>query len=211
MKKTLLLILLLFISTNVYASATEKEEVKLLKCETASTAWVSKDNHKMVIRLLAYDEKDTSLNNTISKFTCDTLKGATKIEIAYDTESDTKDKYNRDWVWVYVDDQLLQNLLIEKGYGEVNNAKASFEHTEMLCVSEKYAVKEKAGIWALDTEAEDYCKSGIEIKTTKKAKKKKTATKKKKEESPIKFIIFCAGGILILLVALWSGRKHEKE
>ena len=211
MKKMLiLLILLLCISTNVKASATEKEQVTLIKCMSASTAWVENNGKKQVIRLIAYDEKDTSLNETIKKYTCSELTKATKIEIAYDTESDKQDKYHRELVWVYVDDVLLQQKLIEQGYGEVNNAKKVYEHTDLLCDSEKKAIDNKSGIWASGEESEDYCKSGLIITTTKKVEKK-VKVAKKKEESPFKLILICLVGIVILCITFGRGLKHEKK
>ena len=135
---------------------------------------------------------------------------AKTIEISYDTESDKKDKYNRDLVWVYVDGELLQNKLIERGYGEVNNAKKSFKHTDMLCASEKIAVDGKVGIWESGTETEDYCKSGLVIKTTKKTVKV-TTKKEEKTETPYKLILVCLIGIVLLSLLYVRGKKHEKE
>ena len=210
-KKLLIFIVLLLLSTNVYASATEKEEVKLVKCLSASTAWVSHNGTKKVIRLVAYDELDTELNNTIKEYTCKRLKEANKIEIAYETEYDKVDKYNRELVWVYIDDELLQENLISKGYGEVNNAKKVFEHTDSLCASERNAVNNNLGIWSLGTESEDYCKAETEVKTTKKAKKQTKVAKKQTTEAPYKLILFLLVGIVILCIMVGRGKKHEKK
>ena len=57
-KKILLFIILLLLCTNVKAAETDKETVKLIKCMSASSAWVENNGKKQVIRLLAYDEKD---------------------------------------------------------------------------------------------------------------------------------------------------------
>ncbi len=205
-KKIILFILLLCFATNVKAAATEKEQVSLIKCMSASTAWVENNGKKQVIRLIAYDEKDTSLNDVIEAFTCNELTKATKIEIAYDTESDKQDKYHRELVWVYVDDELLQKRLIEKGYGEVNNAKKVYEHTDMLCDAEKNAIDSHQGIWESGEEAEDYCKSGVVVKTTKKVKRKEKVVTKK-EETPYKTILVLLVGIVVLCITLGWRRK----
>ena len=210
-KKILFLLILLLVSTNVYASATEKQSVKLINCMSSSTAWVEVDGVKKVIRLVAYDSLDTSLNKTIEDYTCNRLKSAKKIEIAYETEYDQKDKYNRELVYVFVDDTLLQDELIGKGYGEVNNAKKIFEYTDSLCASERNAVANSLGIWSLGTEAEDYCKSDVSVKTTTKAKKQVKTVKKNKEESPMKLILICLVGIVVLCIMVGRGKKHEKE
>ena len=210
-KKLIFLIVLLLISTNVYASATEKQTVKLINCMSSSTAWVEVDGVKKVIRLVAYDSLDTSLNKTIEDYTCNRLKSAKKIEIAYETEYEQKDKYNRELVYVFLDDELLQEDLISKGYGEVNNAKKIFEYTDSLCASERNAVANSLGIWGLGTEVEDYCKSDVSVKTTTTAKKQTKTVKKNKEESPMKLVLICLVGIVILCITVGRGKLHEKK
>jgi hypothetical protein len=110
MKKIVVFILLLFITINVYAEENLRE-VKLIKCENAENMFVEENKIYKRIRLIAYDRMDGEFNKEIDEYVCNLLTNATKIEIKSDEASDKKDKYNRELVWVYVDDNLVDEKI----------------------------------------------------------------------------------------------------
>lgn len=130
----------------------QKLEVTLDKCVDGDTAWFYLDNEEIKARFLAIDTpesttKKEAFGKEASDFTCNLLKNANKIEIEYDDNSDKLDKYDRHLVWVFVDDNLLQNLIIKNGLGEVEYLYGDYKYTSILEASEILAKTNRVGIW----------------------------------------------------------------
>lgn len=130
----------------------QKLEVTLDKCVDGDTAWFYLDNEEIKARFLAIDTpesttKKEAFGKEASDFTCDLLKNANKIEIEYDDNSDKLDKYNRHLVWVFVDDNLLQDLIIKNGLGEVEYLYGDYKYTSILEASEILAKTNRVGMW----------------------------------------------------------------
>lgn len=149
MKKILIFIILSFaFISNIEA----KEKVTLNKCVDGDTAWFNINDKIIKTRFLAIDtpestNKKEAYGKEASKFTCDMLTNAKKIEIEYDKNSDKTDKYDRHLVWVFVDGKLLQNLIIENGLAEVSYLYDDYEYTTILQASELLAKTNKVGMW----------------------------------------------------------------
>ena len=159
-----ILISLLFI-TNVEAS--EKIEVSLSKCVDGDTAWFILKDEEIKTRFLAIDTPESTnkieaFGQEASDFTCNILKNATKIEIEYDDKSDKLDKYNRHLVWVFVDGELLQDLIIKKGLGQIEYIYGDYKYLSQLEASEMIAKNSQIGIWQ-DTNYHIYYIIGIII------------------------------------------------
>lgn len=149
MKKVVIIILSLFLINNVDA----KEKVTLSKCVDGDTAWFYLNNEEIKTRFLAIDTPESTnkieeYGKEASEFTCNKLKNAKKIEIEYDENSDKLDKYDRHLVWVFVDGELLQNLIIKEGLAEVDYLYGDYEYTSILEKSEKEAKNNKLNIWS---------------------------------------------------------------
>ena len=149
-----LVISFLFI-VNVNAS---KLEVTLDKCVDGDTAWFILDGERIKTRFLAIDTPESTTKKEpygkeASDYTCNMLSNATKIEIEYDPNSDKLDKYDRHLVWVFVDDTLLQDLIIKKGLGKIAYLYGDYQYTYILETSELIAKTSKIGIWS---ETNDY-------------------------------------------------------
>ena len=130
----------------------QKLEVTLDKCVDGDTAWFYLDNEEIKARFLAIDTpesttKKEAFGKEASDFTCDLLKNANKIEIEYDDNSDKLDKYDRHLVWVFVDDNLLQDLIIKNGLGEVEYLYGDYKYTSILEASEILAKTNRVGMW----------------------------------------------------------------
>lgn len=150
MKKFFIFIILsLCIINNVNA----KEMVTLSKCVDGDTAWFYLDGKEIKTRFLAIDTPESTnkieeYGKEASNFTCDKLTNAKKIEIEYDENSDKTDKYNRELVWVFVDNELLQNLIIKEGLGEVAYLYGDYKYTSLLQKSQLEAQEKKMNIWS---------------------------------------------------------------
>ena len=92
---------------------------ELVKCDSLANIWLSINDEVKRVHLLAFESESGYLDERIDEYVCSTLSSSSKIQIEYDIE--TKDKYNRELVYVYVDGKMLQSKLLSLGYGQVDN------------------------------------------------------------------------------------------
>lgn len=155
MKKALLFFIVFFI-LNESVFALNKNEVTFSKCIDGDTARVILNNEEIKIRFLAIDTPETKhpqkkvelFGQEASDFTCTALRKAHKIEIEYDNNSDKLDKYDRHLVWIFVDNELLQSQLIEKGLAKVAYLYNNYKYTFLLEKKEILAKRNQIGIWS---------------------------------------------------------------
>lgn len=151
MKKILFILTLFFTFTiNTYA---KKLEVTLDKCVDGDTAWFNLDNERIKTRFLAINTPESTnkieaYGKEASNYTCNMLTNAKKIEIEYDSNSDKFDKYDRHLVWVFVDDTLLQEKLLEEGLAEIKYIYGDYKYLDELKKVESTAKKNKVGMWS---------------------------------------------------------------
>ena len=152
MKKIIVFLLLLFVNINcIYA----KEIVKYSGCVDGDTIKVKIKNEEKVVRLLAIDTPESVKPNTeveyygkeASEYTCKQIKNAKKISLEYDDNSDKEDKYGRILAWVFVDDKLLQSVLVEYGYAKVAYLYNDYKYTDVLMEKQELASAKGIGIW----------------------------------------------------------------
>lgn len=164
MKKYLVLLLVLLVSITSFtqipvdAKASKKFTVKLSKCIDGDTTYFRKVSEPSYIgnkseigktRFLYVDTPESTnkiepYGKTASKFTCDTLKKAKKIELQYDGPK--KDKYNRTLAWVWVDGKLLQRELVKKGYVKRFYDYGTYSYEKELRTLQAQAIKKKVGL-----------------------------------------------------------------
>ena len=157
MKRKLIFVFIIFILpiANVYAN----EEVTFSKCVDGDTFKVILNEEEYTVRMLAVDTPETVhptkgveyYGKEASNYTCDKLTNAKRIELEYDENSDKKDKYDRLLAWVFVDDELLQELLVENGYAKVAYLYDDYKYTNLLEEKQELASAKNIGIW--NTEA----------------------------------------------------------
>lgn len=162
--KLLVFILVLFSWNPVFAN--EQVEVEFSKCVDGDTAKFILNNKEITARFLAIDTPETvhptkgeePFGKDASNYTCNKLKEANKIKLEYDDGSDKTDKYNRHLVWVYYDDNFLQEELLELGYAKIAYLYGNYKYTNELKNIELIAKSNKNGIWSnyefLDVEEE---------------------------------------------------------
>lgn len=129
--------------------------VELDRCIDGDTARFFTSRGSESVRFLAIDTPETNhpqkgiepFGQEASDFTCHQLKNANVIRLEFDDESDLYDRYNRLLAWIFVDDVLLQELIIEEGLGEVAYLYGNYKYTEILKLKEAEAKKNQIGIW----------------------------------------------------------------
>lgn len=167
MKKIFFLFIMFFcFNLNVFA----KEEVKFNNCVDGDTIKIEIDGKVKTVRMLAVDTPESVhpskgveyFGKEASEFTCNTLKNAKNIEIEYDSDSDKEDKYGRLLVWLFVDGELFQDMLIQGGYAEVAYLYGDYKYTGLLQDHQAVVETKKLGIW--DEEARENYNTSNNIK-----------------------------------------------
>lgn len=154
-KLKIIILILLILCPSVIQANSQKTKVTLSKCVDGDTAKFILKNKEITVRFLAIDTPETKhptkgkepYGIEASNFTCKFLQNAETIYIEYDKNSEKYDKYNRHLAWIYADNVLLQDLLIEKGLAKVAYLYGDYTYTKQLQETEKIAKKNKVGIW----------------------------------------------------------------
>jgi micrococcal nuclease len=129
--------------------------VTLSDCVDGDTAKFVTPDGIETVRFLAIDTPETvhptkgvePFGKEASAFTCNELNMASSITLEMDMNSDKYDKYKRLLAWVFVDNNLLQSKLIEKGYAKVAYLYGDYKYTGLLLSEEENAKANKLGIW----------------------------------------------------------------
>ena len=149
-KVCIILILFLFFVPIVKAS-----NISFYKCVDGDTAILKVNGKVKKVRFLAIDAPEIKHGNKKADpygdeakiYTCMKLKMAKNITLEYDYNSDKKDKYGRDLVWVFTDGNLLQEKIVEKGLAKVAFLYDDYKYTDKLKLAELKAKKRKVNIW----------------------------------------------------------------
>ena len=201
--KVVIITSIFFLAINqVYA----KEEVKFSKCVDGDTIKVLLDNKEYTVRMIAIDTPESVhptkgveyYGKEASDYTCEKITNAKKIELEYDDNSEKMDKYDRLLAWVFVDDTLLQSLLIENGYAKIAYLYDDYKYTDKLEQLQELASAKNIGIW--DTEAaNNYDGEVMDTSST-----SDTSTK---DYSTQDIIII----VILLLIIVFVGNKSIKN
>lgn len=134
---------------------TERIEVKYSEGVDGDTAKFDMNGEIIKVRFLAVDTPESvhptkevqAYGVEASDFTKEKLKNAKTIELEFDNNSDKTDKYGRYLAWIWVDGELLQDLLVKEGLAKVAYLYADYKYTNILEESEKIAKEAKIRIW----------------------------------------------------------------
>lgn len=134
----------------------DKINVELYKCVDGDTARFMIDGNDTKVRFLSIDAPETKKEDKdadpygedASSYTCERLTNAKAIYLEYDDNADTTDKYGRTLAWVWVDNDLLQASLIEKGLAKVRYTYDNYKYNDLLNEKEKEAQEKKLNIWS---------------------------------------------------------------
>ena len=158
MKKIIIMISIFFICIN---SAYAKEEVKLSRCVDGDTFRIYIEDKEYIVRMLSIDtpesvkeKEEEYYGKESSEYTCKKLTYAKKIELEYDEKSDKVDKYDRLLAWVFIDNKLLQEELVEKGYAKVAYLYNDYKYSNILKEKQELASAKSIGIWDMTAKKE---------------------------------------------------------
>ena len=157
-KKVVLFViaLLFFYNCNALNIENNKIKVKLKGCVDGDTANFYYQNEVIKVRLLAIDspeleheeQKEEPFAMEAKNYTCSKLKKAEKIYLEFDLKSNKQDKYDRYLAWIFVDDELLQEKIVENGYAKVAYLYDDYKYTDKLLRSNTKAQNDKKGIYS---------------------------------------------------------------
>lgn len=152
MYKILIAIVLIFglIRTYLYKYTDKMGTPVVFSYGQDGDSCVVKDNGKeYTIRMLGINapEKGEAYGDEAKKFVNNKMKNANEIILVNDPNADLEDKYGRHLVWVFVDGELLQKEIVEKGLARVAYLYDDYLYTDELFKAEDYAKTNKLGIW----------------------------------------------------------------
>lgn len=209
MKKAVFIIILILLNINIVNA---KEQVKFSDCVDGDTIKVLVKNKEKTLRLLAVDtpesvhptKKVEYYGKEASNFTCEKVKNAKSLEIEFDENSDKEDKYDRLLVWLFVDDKLFQEQLIENGYAKVAYLYGDYKYTKDLEDAQEIAQNKNIGIW--NKEKEQVYNEIHNIITKEETKKQEENINQQLTFKEIVIIL-----VLCILLALLSKNKQIKK
>ena len=186
--------------------STNKIEVELIEVVDGDTAKFEIDGEQRTVRFLGINTKETvdpeigeeAWGKEASDFTKEKLKNATKIELEFDSSADEKDKYDRYLAWVWIDDVLLQNLLVKNGLAETYMLQNNYKYAGMLQESEEYAKENKLGIWSDET-------SNVQNNENQIIESNKTET----QDNNLLYMIFSI--VIILIISIFNISRNKKK
>jgi len=161
----------------------ESEKVTLSKCVDGDTAkFVMSDGVVKTARFLAIDTPESvhptkeveAYGKEASEYTCNLLENAKSLKVEYDKASEKEDKYGRILVWVYADDKMVQESLLEQGLAKVAYLYENYEYTTSLQKIESIAKEKKIGIWSDESISSNMDATEEELETNVKGEKEES-------------------------------------
>jgi len=74
-----------------------------------------------------------------------------KVSIQFDPTQDQKDLYGRLLAYVFLDDELINQTMIEDGYAKEYTYKTAYTYQSLFKQAEKEAQGQGAGLWNENT------------------------------------------------------------
>lgn len=191
---------------NDYDEDTNKIEVELIEAVDGDTAKFKMYGEQITVRFLGINTKETihpeigeeEWGKEASDFTKEKLQNATKIELEFDSYAEEKDKYNRYLAWIWIDDVLLQNLLVENGLAETYMLQNNYKYAGVLQESEELAKNSKIGIWSEETsDTQD--------------DKNQTIQGNETEIEDNNFIYIIIGTIILMIICIFNIAYNKKK
>lgn len=142
--------------SNENVENTEKIEVQFSEKVDGDTAKFELNGRMITVRFLGIDTPETvhptkgeePFGKEASQFTEEKLKNAKKIELEYDKHASKLDKYERHLVWIWVDDGLLQQEIVQNGLAKTYMLQDNYNYAGNLQEAEEEAKSQKVGIWS---------------------------------------------------------------
>ncbi|RIL74597.1 DNA-binding protein [Staphylococcus cohnii] len=138
---------------------TDRIAVELNSTVDGDTAKFNYDGNTQSFRFLLIDTPETKhpkvgkqpFGQEASDRTAELLNNAEKIEVEFDV-GQKQDKYNRKLAYIYVDGEMLNNVLVREGLAKVAYVyPPNTRYLTDLENSQEKAKSEKIGIWSVDS------------------------------------------------------------
>ena len=138
----------IFLNNQLKQLPLNQKHIEFKSCIDGDTAVFIINDEEKTVRFLAIDapEINTEIGKEASNYVCVALKKANTITLETE-EGVSLDKYNRVLGWIYVDDNLIQKDLINKGYAEVKYIYDDYKYVDELEKLQQQAKEKKLGIW----------------------------------------------------------------
>ena len=194
---------------NDYDENINKIEVELVEVIDGDTAKFKMNREQITVRFLGINTKETVdpeigeevWGKEASDFTKEKLENATKIELEFDNQAEEKDKYNRYLAWIWIDDELLQDLLVQNGLAETYMLQNNYKYAGMLQESEEVAKENKFGTWSEET-------SSTQDDESQTIQDNDTEINAETDDNNLLYIII---GIIILMIVSIFNIAHKKK
>ncbi len=146
-------------STNLDVAPTTKDTqrytVTLDQCTDGDTARVILNGQSVSVRFLSIDTPELARNgspaqpyaNDAANFTCNHLQDADDIVLELDPYLEPQDQYGRWLAYVWIDEVLLQELLIEAGYADLRYAHRVSLYDQQLQKILELTQQRRIGRW----------------------------------------------------------------
>ncbi|KRG10533.1 DNA-binding protein [Staphylococcus sp. NAM3COL9] len=138
---------------------TDRIPVELISTVDGDTSKFIYDGKIQSFRFLLIDTPETKhprlgkqpFGQEASDRTAELLNNANKIEVEFDV-GQKQDKYRRNLAYIYVDGEMLNNILVREGLAKVAYVyPPNTRYLSELENSQEVAKSEKIGIWSLDS------------------------------------------------------------
>ncbi|RIO38810.1 thermonuclease family protein [Staphylococcus nepalensis] len=152
---------------------TDKIPVELASTVDGDTAKFIYEETKASFRFLLIDTPETKhpsvgkqpFGQEASDRTAELLNNAEKIEVEFDV-GEKQDKYGRNLAYIYVDGDMLNNILVREGLAKVAYVyPPNTRYLTELENSQEQAKSEKIGIWSLNSAFEEQNNTQNQAKT----------------------------------------------
>ncbi len=209
-------LLVVLFSAFVLASG-ERIPVKYLKTSDGDTMRAVIDGENVRIRFLGINTPEVSGENKVEEpwgnealaFSKEQLDKAQKIEIEYDDVADHEDRFGRKLAWIWVDDELFELKLLEKGLAKTYMLQNDYKYASELKTAERKAKTEKIGVWS----DKDPQEAPINTPTTEKEETIPQLVPVEQEEYPTEELSvgsFVVAVIIILVIIIYTKQKNRK-
>lgn len=91
------------------------------------------------------EEKNTEFGEEVSKFSKQVLTGK-QVGLEFDVQE--RDKYGRLLAYAYVDGQMYNKMLLEKGYAKIATYPPNVKYVDDFTTIQKQARQNKVGLWS---------------------------------------------------------------
>ncbi|RIP33996.1 DNA-binding protein [Staphylococcus gallinarum] len=138
---------------------TDKIPVKLSSTVDGDTAKFVYNGNTESFRFLLIDTPETKhprvgkqpFGQEASDRTSELLNNSQNIEVEFDV-GQKEDKYNRKLAYIYVDGEMLNNILVREGLAKISYVyPPNTRYLNTLEASQEQAKSEKIGIWSIDS------------------------------------------------------------